>query len=57
MWARLSSGKDKVLQVRKARIDSWLCRKHFNISQASLFIKSIRDEKELSRTKKELKQM
>ena len=57
MRARWSSGKDKVLQVRKARIDSWFCRKHFNISQASLFINSIRNEKELSRIKKELKQV
>ena len=51
MWARWSSGKDEVLQVRKARIDSWLCRKHFKY-QASLLINSTRDEKKLSRIKK-----
>ena len=36
--ARWSSGKDEVLQVRKARIDSWLCRKHFNIRHRCLLI-------------------
>jgi hypothetical protein len=29
--AKRSNGKDEVLQVREARIDSWLCRKHFNV--------------------------
>ena len=43
--------------VKPGSIPQWLCRKHFNISQTSLFINSIRDEKELSRIKKELKQM
>ena len=27
----VSIGKDDVLQVCEAKIDSWFCRKHFNI--------------------------
>ena len=49
------SGKDEVLQVGKAKIDSCCSQKVF-LCQPPLFINSIRDEKVLSRIKKELKQ-
>jgi hypothetical protein len=36
--ARWSSGKDEVLQVRKARIDSWLSKTHFGPQQVYALI-------------------
>ena len=36
MWSRWPSGKDKVLQVCEARLESRLCREHFSVGHFSV---------------------